>query len=97
MNEIGFAAAMVGVAIITRRHIPIVVVDNIIIVVVVELLVLDDAREPVGIGSQHVREPPQLVPLLFLLRFFSLITLPCPRCLPALPVVVDIVHRCVVV
>jgi hypothetical protein len=42
---------MVGVAIITRRHIPIVVVDNIIIVVVVELLVLDDAREPVGRGS----------------------------------------------
>lgn len=79
-------------AIVAERRIPIVVV-----VVDVVQLVLDDAREPVGVGSQRVREPPQLVPLLFLLRFFSLITLPCPRCLPALPVVVDIVHRCVVV
>lgn len=79
-------------AIVVKRRIPIVVV-----VVDVAQLILDDAREPVGVGSQRVREPPQLVPLLFLLRFFSLITLPCPRCLPALPVVVDIVHRCVVV
>ncbi len=89
-----------ALAIVAIRCIPIVVNPNPtfdIVIVVVALLVLNDAREPVGVGSQRVHEPLQLVPSLFFLRFFSLLTLPRPRCLLTLPVAVVIVHCYVVV
>jgi hypothetical protein len=66
-------------AIISGLRIPIVALVVIIDVIVgnvnVVQLVLNDAREPVGVGSQGIREPPQLVLSLLLLRFFSLLLL----------------------
>ena len=84
-----------ALAIVARCRIPIVVIVVILIVIALQLF-LYDAHEPFSVGSQGACEPPHLVPSRFLIHFFSLLTLPHPRCLPTLPITVVIV-RCYVV
>ena len=85
-----------ALAIVARCRIPIVVIVVIVVIVIALQLFLYDAHEPFSVGSQGACEPPHLVPSLFLIHFFSLLTLPHPRCLPTLPITVVIV-RCYVV